>query len=224
MIELAEDEVIVAPASRRRLRAAQGVVVLFHAVGLLGLRFSHNPDFYLQFTPLTLLLTAALLAAFQPGPKAAFWRFALLTAVLGFAIELVGVTTHKLFGYYTYGATLGPRWEAEGYAVPYLIGVNWFVVTYVCGNLARYLPLPELARTVLAAALMVGLDLCIEPVASQYDFWHWSADIIPARNFRDWFIVAVLMQLLFNRARFVKFNPLVPLVFLVQLLFFFWLG
>ena len=215
---------MVAPVASTRLRVAQGVVVLFHAVGLLGLRFSDNPDFYRQFTPLTLVLTAALLLAFQPGPKAALWRFALLTAVLGFAIEVVGVTTHKLFGYYTYGATLGPRWEAEGFAVPYLIGLNWFVVTYLCGNLAHYLPLPALARTVLAAALMVGLDLCIEPVASQYDFWHWSANLIPARNFRDWFIVALLMQLLFNRARFVKFNPLVPLVFLVQLLFFFLLG
>jgi len=108
--------------------------------------------------------------------------------------------------------------------VPPLIGLNWLVLTYVCGILARYLPLPELPRTLLAAGLMVGLDLCLEPVASRYDFWHWSANIIPRQNFRDWLIFAVLLQMLFNRARFEKANPLAPLVYLAQLLFFFLLG
>jgi len=224
MTELVEDVAVAMPVGPNRLRIAQGIVVLFHAVGFVGMAFSDKPDFYLRFTPLTLLLTAGLLAAFQPGPRAAFWRFVLLTSVLGFFVEVFGVTTHQLFGYYTYGDTLGLKWGPQGYEVPYLIGLNWFIVTYVCGMLAHYLPLPALARIALAATLMVGLDACMEPVAGRYEFWHWAADIIPARNFRDWFLVALFMQWLFQRARFVRFNPLVPLVFLTQLLFFFFLG
>ncbi len=61
-------------------------------------------------------------------------------------------------------------------------------------------------------------------VAGQYDFWHWAGHIIPLRNFRDWFLLSALLQLLFLRADFPKRNPLVPLVYLVQLLFFFVLG
>ena len=61
-------------------------------------------------------------------------------------------------------------------------------------------------------------------MAGRFDFWHWSNDIIPAQNFRDWFILACVMQMLFSRASFVKKNPLVPLVYLAQLLFFFLLG
>ena len=140
--------------------------------------------------------------------------------------EVIGVNTGRVFGHYTYGATLGPKLldMPPFVGVPPLIGLNWLVLTYVCGCLARYLPLPELPRTLLAALLMLGLDMCMEPVAGRYDFWHWSAEVIPLQNFRDWFIFACILQVLFNRASFAKFNPLAPLVYLTQLLFFFLLG
>lgn len=209
-----------------RLRVAQGLVLLFHLTGFVGLAFTKNVEFYLRFTPLTLVLTALLLLAFQPGRNAAFWGFCLSVALLGFGAEFIGVNTGKLFGHYTYGATLGPK-LLDGppfVGVPPLIGMNWLVLTYVCGILARYLPLPELPRTLLAAGLMVGFDACVEPVAGHYDFWHWTANLIPMQNFRDWFIVACVLQMLFNRAHFSKHNPLVPLVYITQLLFFFLLG
>ena len=208
------------PGNTRRLRVAQGLVLLFHLTGFVGLAFSKNPDFYLRFTPLTLLLTALLLLAFQRERSVSFWGFCLSVSLLGFAAEVVGVFTGKFFGHYYYGSTLG--YQVLG--VPVAIGINWLVLTYVCGILARYLPLPELPRTVLAALLMVGLDMCMEPVASRFDFWHWTANVIPFQNFRDWFIFACILQMLFNRANFPKFNPLVPLVYLTQLLFFFLLS
>ncbi|UOQ98223.1 carotenoid biosynthesis protein [Hymenobacter sp. 5317J-9] len=210
----------------RRLRIAQGLVLLFHVTGFVGLAFSNDPDFYLRFTPLTLLLTAGLLLAFQPERNGSFWGFSLSVIVLGFAVEFIGVNTGKIFGHYTYGDTLGVKlFNAPPFVgVPPMIGLNWLVLTYVCGVLARYLPLGELPRTLLAALLMVGLDVCLEPVAGRYDFWHWSAEIIPLQNFRDWFIVACVLQMLFNRANFPKVNALAPMVYLTQLLFFFFLG
>lgn len=208
------------PASTRRLRIAQGFILLFHVTGFVGLAFSDNQEFYLRFTPLTLLLTAALLFAFQPGRTLGFWTFCFSVSLLGFAAEVVGVATGKLFGHYYYGQTLG--YQALG--VPLAIGLNWLVLTYVCGILSRYVPLPELPRTILAALLMVGLDACMEPVASTFDFWHWTASVIPLQNFRDWFIIACILQMLFNRADFKKTNQLAPLVYLTQLLFFFLLG
>jgi hypothetical protein len=61
-------------------------------------------------------------------------------------------------------------------------------------------------------------------MAGTYDFWHWTANVIPLQNFRDWFIVACVLQMFFNRARFPKYNALAPTVYLTQLLFFFLLG
>lgn len=213
-------ESIIPAPNPRRLLVAQGVVLLFHITGLLGLAFSNDPGFYQQFTPLTLLLSGGLLLAFQRDKSPGFWSFAVSIAVLGFLVEVIGVHTGLFFGHYQYGDTLG----LKVMDVPVLIGLNWLIMTYSCGMLARYLPLPELARVLLAALLMVGFDACVEPVAGTYDFWHWTADVIPAQNFRDWFIFSCLMQLLFSRARFVKYNALVPLLYLTQLLFFFLLG
>ncbi len=210
-------------ASTTRLRVAQGLVLLFHTTGLVGLLFSHDPGFYLRFTPLTLLLSAGLLVAFQPERNASFWQFCLTVGLLGFAAEVVGVHTGKLFGNYAYGDTLGPKWLD----VPPLIGLNWVIMTYLAGVLAQRLPLGELGRTLVAALLMVGFDLCVELPAGRFDFWHWTAGVIPFRNFRDWFILSCLAQMLFNRARFVKANALAPLLYAAQLLFFFvleWLG
>jgi putative membrane protein len=207
-----------APTSR--LRVAQGLVLLFHVTGFVGLAFSRDKSFYLTYTPLTLLLTAGLLGAFQSVRNWAFWLFVMQAFTLGFMAEFIGVHTGWLFGSYTYGATLGPKYEE----IPWLIGLNWVIVSYCAGVLASCLPLPGLLRVLVGAALMVGFDLCLEPVASHYDFWHWTGNIIPLRNFRDWFLLSLLLQFLFLRADFPKRNPLVPLVYMVQLLFFFGLG
>jgi uncharacterized membrane protein len=133
---------------------------------------------------------------------------------------VVGTNTGLLFGHYTYGATLGPQYMGA----PWLIGLNWVVVTYLAGTLASYLPASFAVRVIVGALLMVGFDLCMEPVAGRFDFWHWTGEVIPLRNFRDWFLLALFLQLLFVRTPFPKRNPLVPLVYLVQLLFFFGLS
>lgn len=207
-------------ASTGRLRLAQGLVLLFHATGLLGLAFSQDKAFYLKHTPLTLLLTAGLLALFQPGRNLAFWLLLAQIFLLGLVAEVVGTNTGLLFGHYTYGATLGPQYMGA----PWLIGLNWVTIAYLSGILAAYLPVSRPIRVIVGAVLMVGFDLCIEPVASRYDFWHWTGGVIPMKNFRDWFLLALFLQVLFVRTPFPKRNALVPFVYLVQLLFFFVLG
>ncbi|WP_151086327.1 carotenoid biosynthesis protein [Hymenobacter baengnokdamensis] len=206
--------------STGRLRLAQGLVLLFHLTGFVGLAFSQNKAFYLNYTPLTLLLTAGLLAAFQPMRGLVFWLFVAQTFLLGMVAEVVGTNTGLLFGHYIYGATLGPQYMSA----PWLIGLNWVLVTYLAGTLAAYLPASGVVRVLVGAVLMVGFDLCMEPVAGRYDFWHWTGDLVPLRNFRDWFLLALVLQVLFVRTPFPKRNPLAPLVYLVQLLFFFGLG
>lgn len=209
-----------ATAQRRRLRVAQGVLLLFHVTGFLGLSFSQDPAFFLQFVPLNLLLTLGLLLAFQQERTPTFWLFCLVTMAVGFGVEVVGVRTGLLFGFYEYGGVLGPKWLG----VPLMIGVNWLILTYTTGVLARYLPLPDFLRAVVAAGLMVGLDTCLEPIAVRFDFWQWRFDVIPLQNFKGWFAVALIMQVFFNRTQFDKRNPLAAFIYMLQLLFFFGLS
>ncbi|SNR50322.1 carotenoid biosynthesis protein [Hymenobacter mucosus] len=209
-----------APASVRNLRLAQGVLLLFHTTGFLGMAFSKDPSFYLQFVPLNLLLTAGLLFAFQRDRSPAFWGFCLVVSLVGFFVEVVGVSTGKIFGQYEYGATLGLKWQQT----PLIIGLNWLMLTYMTGVLALRLPLPAFLRAVVAALLLVGMDVCLEPVAVRYDFWTWQYDVIPLQNFKGWFLVALILQVYFNRVEFDKRNELVPFVYMLQLLFFFGLS
>ncbi|RPD49306.1 carotenoid biosynthesis protein [Hymenobacter sediminis] len=218
--QLPTPTLVSADAYRRRLRWAQGVLLLFHVTGFLGLGFSDDPSFYLQFVPLNLLLTMGLLLAFQPRRTSAFWTFCVITMLVGFFVEVVGVRTGLLFGQYTYGETLGFKWLNT----PLMIGVNWLMLTYSAGILARYLPIPNFLRAIVASLLLVGLDICLEPVAVRYDFWEWQYNVIPMLNFKGWFLVSLILQVYFNQVDFVKRNPLVPFVFLLQVLFFFGLG
>lgn len=211
----------VAPATnQRRLRLAQGVLLLFYTTGFLGLSFSQDPGFYLQFMPLTLLLTMGLLVAFQRDRGPAFVAFCLATAAASFFVEAAGVRTGLIFGQYTYGDMLGWKWMGA----PLLIGLNWLMLTYMAGTLATYLPVPGFVRALVAALLVVGVDVCIEPVAVRLGWWTWQYNVIPLQNFKAWFALALILQVYFNRTDFVKRNSLVPFVYLLQLLFFFGLG
>ncbi|OUJ76153.1 carotenoid biosynthesis protein [Hymenobacter crusticola] len=207
-------------AYTRRLRVAQGVLLLFHVTGFIGLAFSKDPSFYLQFVPLNLLLTMLLLLAFQPDRGTAFVVFCVTVAAVSFFVEVAGVQTGRLFGQYEYGTVLGWKWMS----VPLLIGLNWLMLTYMGGILAEYVRVPSFVRALLAAVLVVGMDVCIEPVAVRYDFWTWQYNVIPMQNFKAWFALALILQVYYNRTYFVKRNPLVPFVYLLQLLFFFGLG
>ena len=198
------------------LPAAVAVLVIFHAVGLWGLLFSGEPEYFQQLTPMNLLLTNVLLFSFHRRWNAAFVLFAVVMFCGGFLSEVLGVHTGLLFGNYSYGAALGLKlWE-----VPLLIGLNWLMLVYTTGHISNYFKLHWLIRALIGAICMVLLDYFIEPVAMQYDFWSWQGDSIPLSNFIGWFAVAFLLQLYFQKASFFKSNRLAPYVYLVQLAFF----
>lgn len=202
--------------SKYALPLAVVILVIFHAVGFWGLVSSGDPAYFQQLTPLNLLLTSALLFSFHRCWNASFILFAAVVFVAGFLAEAVGVHTGLLFGNYSYGDALGFKvWE-----VPLLIGLNWLMLVYSTGHISNYARLPWVAKAILSTLLMVLLDYFIEPVAMRYDFWNWQGGLIPVSNFIGWFILAFLLQLYFQRSRFLKQNPMAAYVFLVQLAFF----
>ena len=46
----------------------------------------------------------------------------------------------------------------------------------------------------LAALLMVLLDIPMEMVAYQFDYWHFSAGMPPMENYISWFFIGLIMQ------------------------------
>jgi putative membrane protein len=143
--------------------------------------------------------------------------FFLIISILGFSAEWFGIHTHRFFGDYNYGSTLG--FKLSG--VPIIIGCNWFLLIYATGVLMQRSCFKSfILRAFAGALLLVLLDALIEPVAIRLDYWHWINSVIPLKNYTCWFGVSVLMLLLFEAFRF-KQQGVVAVVFLLSQFAFF---
>jgi putative membrane protein len=142
----------------------------------------------------------------------------ILSGVYGFFIEVLGVATGNIFGFYTYGNTLGFKWLET----PISMFLNWGLTVYCAAMTVNYLfdKRSILEKTIIAALLMVFLDILIEPVAIKNDFWGWKDNIIPLKNYFGWFLVSFPIQfLMFKFFKNVQ-NITAFGVFIMQFIFF----
>lgn len=196
---------------------AIAVLIILYAVGIAGTLLSVHPDFLL-LTPLNLLISVGLVLWHHPNWQVRTVVFLVLAYAAGFGAELFGVQTGLLFGDYEYGRVLG--WKVWG--TPLMIGVNWLMLAYCAGVMSnawlgnRHF----LLRGALAACLMVGLDVIIEPVAMHYGFWSWAGDTVPLQNYLGWLGVALPLEVLFAYWHPRLRNKVGESLFFLQLLFF----
>lgn len=196
-------------------RYGLAILIIFHLVGLLGMTLVDR-EFFAQLTPMNLLLSAAVLIAAQEKRSIPLAILFLITFTLGYGVELLGTQTGFPFGDYHYGPALGPLlWE-----VPIVIGVNWFLMVVSSGAVAKRITAKNNLQLPLAAALMVGIDLLIEPVAPQLDYWYWAQGGAPVLNFAGWFIVSLFMQWVFQKTIVKQSNNLARPYFVIVCCFF----
>lgn len=165
-------------------------LLILHALGILTIVY-WDRDFYAQFTSINLLITGLLLGFSQPGKWHRVLLYFLVCAILGFAIEWIGTHTGWPFGEYSYGSNLIPLISG----VPLVIGINWFVLSLAGRSLAAAIFKSPWAYVPVAALMMTGIDLFIEPVAPLLDFWTWEEGRAPLANYLSWFGFSVLLQL-----------------------------
>jgi len=72
---------------------------------------------------------AVLLLWNQPEKNTAFFVFFAFSFLVGMGVEMIGVNTGHLFGIYQYGVKMGAKFNG----VPWLIGLNWFILMFCCG-------------------------------------------------------------------------------------------
>lgn len=193
------------------------IILLFHAVGLSGFLIPDYHALFIRLVPFHLLLMFFLMLISQTERNASFLFFLLFSYLAGFAVEFFGVHTGFIFGSYHYGATLGFK-VAQ---IPLMIGVNWILLFYTAGISVNYLSIKNnWLKAGLAAAMLVGLDLLIEPVAIRFDYWSWANGTIPVQNYVAWFIFSLVCFRVFYGMKFDKQNPAAVVLLLAQFLFF----
>ncbi len=198
-----------------RLLIGRILIVAIYLVGVIGLSLPEYQELFLKLTPAQLLLTLFLVLFYHKGWNDAFPIYAAAAFWIGFGSELIGIHTGYLYGDYVYGKALGPKlWE-----VPIVIGVNWFLLSYLTGTVFHKIP-NDYYAAFLGASAMTALDYIMEPVATVLDFWVWKFDIIPPANYAGWFGVSFLIHLIYRKANFEKTNSIAAFLLMAMILFF----
>lgn len=195
---------------------AKILITILHIVGLLGLYWEQSRSLFQLITPFHLVIVTGILIYFHRDFNKGFFGFFSIAFLFGMITEIVGVNTGLLFGEYSYSSVMGIRF----FGVPLTIGLNWFLLVYLTGGIFQNMIKNDLIAAVLAATLMVLLDLNLEVVAVELNFWQWHQESIPLSNYITWFLVAFIIQMSYRKASFEKENPL-HLTLFFNLYFFF---
>jgi putative membrane protein len=192
------------------------LLFIFYSVGIFGLTNGEFKHIFLLLTPTNLLLTLVILGWAHRKIDLSFFYGFLWAFLIGFFVEVAGVHTGVLFGIYEYGQPLG--WKL--FEVPLLIGVNWFLLGYAAGGTARMFTKHRWGQVLIAAFLMVVLDIFIEPVAIHLDFWQWDGGEVPLQNYFMWFVTAVVVQVAIQLSGLRPRRMLGLFILLIQFYFF----
>jgi putative membrane protein len=193
------------------------ILIIYYMVGLAGMILPFTRELFKTLTPLSLLLSFALLYIFHESHTSRFWITSMAIFAAGFLVELVGVETGFLFGDYVYGDTLGLKL----YHTPLMIGVNWLMLVYCSNYIAGRFVEPVYFRSIVAAALMVVYDFALEPAAIHLDMWSWAGIAVPLQNYIAWFVIALILNYLAGSLHLIaRENKLAQPLFFIQLVFF----
>ena len=206
------------------------LALLFHVTGLLGILCTPYKNWFVNSTPLVLLTMFILLSNTHIKYIKAYSLFFLIAFIIGMSTEIIGVNTGLLFGHYQYGKVLGPKI----FGVPFLIGLNWFVIVFCSGTLLTQcidllqrkwnVNIAKSASTVFivvgGAAITTCFDFILEPVAVKLDFWSWENGQIPVFNYACWFIISAILLIVKMYLKKISVNSFATSLLFIQAVFF----
>lgn len=191
---------------------------LLHLVGLLG--FLAQPSLFRGLVPLHLVACAALWAANKKQWDTVWATWCLSAGALGYLAEVLGVKTGLLFGQYAYGQTLG----VALFDVPLVMALNWALLLALVAEIGVLVgeagKLGAAARAGLGAALLVLLDLVMEPFATSQGLWTWEDTSVPLQNYVGWGVVSFVLLLPYHLLERRDVNPASVWLYLLQFAFF----
>lgn len=218
-------------AEKNRFRIALIIAITVYVVGVAGM-FSQWYQYFIDGTSLIILIMLGLVFYTQQKVDRPFLLFVLICFVTGILSEILFISNPRFFGSYQFGKSLGPLVKE----VPWIIGVNWFLVVYCVGifthkmyaKVEKKIP-PDnlLPKTVQRFSIVIDgafvatfFDWIMEPAAVKLGYWSWTEDEIPVSNYVAWYVISALLLLCFELLPFKKDNRFAVHLFLLQLLFF----
>lgn len=196
--------------------SAQFLIVIF-AVGIAGHLNNGTRDLMLTLTPFTLVITMGLVfysLLCESNRKLIHWF--IITYLITFFIEVIGVKTGLIFGNYLYGSTLG----FKILSVPVIIGLNWVFVVLGAVIFAQKVTSDRKLASFITAIIAVAFDFLLEPVAIKLDYWNWQNGKIPFQNYFSWFVISFFVAWLFYGMNLHVKTDLPKIFLIIQTIFF----
>ncbi|WP_194851216.1 carotenoid biosynthesis protein [Nonlabens antarcticus] len=196
----------------------KNVLIVFlwivHVSAIIGLALGYD-DFFLPKSPFTMLLLLGLLVAYFPVLRTKNILLFLLFMAAGMGAEWIGVHTGILFGDYAYGINFGPKLDG----IPYLIGTNWGILTFVTHQIVTRFFKNIWAIAALGASLMVLLDFFLEQVCAYAGYWSFEGGVADWLNYVCWFVLAFILHIIARRAKLTGDFKISIHIYIVQLIF-----
>tara|TARA_Y100001954_G_scaffold25035_1_gene22747 strand:- start:737 stop:1372 length:636 start_codon:yes stop_codon:yes gene_type:complete len=167
-------------------------ISVIHLAGIIGIYFFQS-TFFLRTSSVSILMPLFLFCYRSNLTNKDALLFASVF-VIGYTAEFLGVNYQILFGDYSYGRSLGVKL----FDVSLIIGCNWLLLALISQVIIKKIVVNRWLIIIFSSILMVLIDLYIEPVAPLLDFWEFKENIVPFSNYRDWFIVALMIQFILS--------------------------
>jgi putative membrane protein len=191
------------------------IIWLFHLSGLVGLLYI-DKNLFASLTPLNLFISSTLLFVNQKSLNKKEVIIVFLIFSIGMIAEILGVNYGLIFGKYDYGDNLGLKLLG----VPLLIGLNWVVLTFICGSISNHFIKNKYLSIVVGIIFMLIIDITLEPIAPTLDYWEFSGSIAPIQNYIGWAFTSLLTLSIYQFYYSSKEFTFSINLFLAQFLFF----
>lgn len=148
------------------------------------------------------------------------WYFITVTCTV--FVEWIGVHTGQVFGYYVYTDVVQPQIAG----VPIAIGMSWAATCIGAAAIIQRIPFLEkqsiIIKSFIVGFMMMLLDLLLEPVAVELNYWTWEYVMPGVKNYIAWWLIGFsfaypLLLLLEER----RVHTLAVHTYLGQILYFF---
>lgn len=204
---------------KKTLKFSKEEIFLFliYTVGVIGHLTNALLGYMIFLTPFTLLLTGGVvLFSTINNSKNNFTIWAIITYIITFSLEVIGVKSGMIFGSYWYGDILGIKFLN----VPLIIGFNWIMVILGAILLTEKFLNNKVLISLTASLLATIFDYFLEPTAIKLGYWNWFDTTVPIQNYIAWFMISLLFTILYIKMN-IKVKTTLPIkFFLTQFIFF----
>lgn len=194
------------------------LIIIFFLAGLIFHLIPYTQKYVLAITDITMLLTNSIVLFFvlreQKNKILLYWS--ILTFILTFLTELIGVRTGLIFGTYQYGQTM----LIQLFNIPVVIGMNWVILMLGSYSLAQMTFRRAVFVPLFSSLLIVGFDFLMEEVAMKLDYWQWAGNKIPLQNYIAWFFISLIFSTILVLFKVNVESKILKVYFLIQLGFF----